>query len=52
MGKNVGSNPSQRSRRTWHASASLWHPRNFRVASAACTGSVGVRTVLRGGLDF
>ena len=52
MGKNVGSNPRQRSRRPRHASSSLWHPRDFGVSSAACTGSAGGRTVLRGGLDF
>ena len=52
MGKNVGSNPRQRSRRPRHASSSLWHTRDFGVSSAACTGSAGGRTVLRGGLDF
>ena len=54
MGKNVGSNPRQRSRRPRHASSSLWHPRDFGVSSArrSCTGSAGARTVLRGGLDF
>ena len=34
MGKNVGSNPRQRSRRPRHASSSLWHPRDFGVSSA------------------
>jgi hypothetical protein len=54
MGKNVGSNPRQQSRRPRHASSSLWHPSNFGASSASRsrTGSAGARTVLRGGLDF
>jgi hypothetical protein len=34
MGKNVGLNPRQRSRRPRHAFSSLWHPRDFGVSSA------------------
>jgi hypothetical protein len=47
MGKNVGSNPRQRSRKPRHASSPLWHPRDFSVSSPACTGSAGGRTVPR-----
>ena len=51
MGKNVGSNPRQRSRRPRHASSSLWHPRDFgsHPQHARDRRAGGV---LRGGLDF